>query len=112
MRTRPDLSGEAIRCGRLLPEAEVRGLLALMRLHDARRAARTSPEGDLILLEDQDRSRWNQAQIAEGVALTREALVTAAVGPSALQAAIAAAHTAAPAFAATGWEEIVSLYGF
>jgi RNA polymerase sigma-70 factor (ECF subfamily) len=112
--TRPDLSGEAIRLGRLLvellPEPEVRGLLALMLLHESRRAARTSPEGDLILLEDQDRSLWNQEEIAEGTALVEQALSTGTVGPYTLQAALAAVHAAAPTVAATDWVQIVGLY--
>jgi RNA polymerase sigma-70 factor (ECF subfamily) len=113
--TRPDLSGEAIRLGRLLvellPEAEAMGLLALMLLHESRRATRTSPQGDLVLIEDQDRSLWNHAQIAEGAALVQQALSADAVGPYALQAAIAAIHAIAPSFAATDWAQIVNLYG-
>ncbi len=112
--TRPDLSGEAIRLGRLLvellPEPEVVGLLALMLLHESRRAARTSPEGDLILLEDQDRARWNRGQIAEGAALVERALVSRRFGPYTLQAAIAAVHAQASDPAATDWAEIVGLY--
>jgi len=112
--TRPDLSGEAIRLGRLLvallPEPEVAGLLALMLLHESRRAARTSPEGDLVLLEDQDRSLWNREQIAEGVALVEQALSTRRFGPYTLQAAIAAVHAEAPNVAATDWAQIVALY--
>lgn len=112
--TRPDLSGEAIRLGRLLiellPEPEVRGLLALMLLHEARRPARTSPAGDLVLLEHQDRSAWNQEQIAEGIALVERALSARQFGPYSLQAAIAAVHAAAPSFAATDWRQIVGLY--
>jgi RNA polymerase sigma-70 factor (ECF subfamily) len=112
--TRPDLSGEAIRLGRLLlallPEPEVAGLLALMLLHEARRAARTSPAGDLVLLEDQDRSRWDRAQIAEGTALVERALASRRFGPYTLQAAIAAVHAAAPAAAATDWAQIVRYY--
>ncbi|MBE9160278.1 RNA polymerase sigma factor [Nodosilinea sp. LEGE 06152] len=113
--TRADLSGEAIRLGRLvmelLPNPEVMGLLALMLLQESRRAARTSPEGDLILLADQDRSRWNQAQIAEGRALVQQALSSQQVGPYALQAAIAAVHAEAPSPATTDWTQIVGLYG-
>jgi RNA polymerase sigma-70 factor (ECF subfamily) len=111
--TRHDLSAEAIRLGRLLvdllPEPEAMGLLALMLLHDSRRAARATPQGDLILLEDQDRSLWNRDQIAEGVRLVRRAL---APGPGAyaIQAAIAALHAEAPSTAATDWAEIVGLY--
>jgi RNA polymerase sigma-70 factor (ECF subfamily) len=112
--TRADLSGEAIRLGRLLvallPEPEVIGLLALMLLHESRRAARSSPAGDLILLEDQDRSLWNREQIAEGVALVQQALSSRQFGPYALQAAIAAVHALAPSVAATDWAEVVGLY--
>ncbi len=112
--TRHDLSGEAIRLGRvlieLLPEAEAMGLLALMLLHDSRRAARTSPTGDLILLEDQDRALWNQSQITEGVSLVQRALAAGQVGPYTIQAAIAAAHAQAPSSAATDWNRIVALY--
>jgi RNA polymerase sigma-70 factor (ECF subfamily) len=112
--TRADLSGEAIRLGRLLvallPEPEVLGLLALMLLHESRRAARTSPEGDLILLEDQDRAHWNRGQIAEGQALVVRALSSQRFGPYTLQAAIAAVHAEAPTAAATDWAEIVGLY--
>lgn len=112
--TRADLSGEAIRLGRLLvgvlPEPEVMGLLALMLLQEARRAARMTPEGDLILLEDQDRSLWNRSQIAEGVALVERALVSRRFGPYTLQAAIAAVHAEAETAAATDWPQIVALY--
>jgi RNA polymerase sigma-70 factor (ECF subfamily) len=112
--TRPDLSGEALRLGQLLvellPEGEAVGLLALMLLHEARRAARTSPEGDLILLEDQDRSLWNRDQIAAGTALVEQALASDQVGPYTLQAAIAATYSAAPSFAATDWAGIVGWY--
>ena len=112
--TRHDLSGEAIRLGRvlvgLLPEAEVLGLLALMLLQDSRRAARTSPTGDLILLEQQDRSLWNRDQIAEGTALVEQALASRQVGPYTIQAAIAAVHAEAPDAAATDWAQIVGLY--
>jgi len=112
--TRADLSGEAIRLGRLLvgllPEPEAEGLLALMLLHDSRRAARTSPAGDLVLLEDQDRTRWNRAQIAEGVALVEQALASRRFGPYTLQAAIAAVHAEANDAAATDWAQIVALY--
>jgi RNA polymerase sigma-70 factor, ECF subfamily len=112
--TRADLSGEAVRLGRLLlellPESEVQGLLALMLLHEARRATRTSPEGDLVLLEDQDRGRWNREQIAEGIALVRGALASDSVGAYTLQAAIAAVHASAPDLAATDWAQIVDLY--
>jgi RNA polymerase sigma-70 factor (ECF subfamily) len=112
--TRPDLSGEAIRLGRLLvellPEPEVLGLLALMLLHESRRDARTSPEGELIRLEDQDRSLWNREQIAEGVALVQRALSSDRYGSYTLQAAIAAVHATAPNVAATDWIRIVALY--
>jgi RNA polymerase sigma-70 factor (ECF subfamily) len=112
--TRHDLSGEAIRLGRvlieLLPEPEAMGLLGLMLLQDSRRAARTSPTGDLILLEDQDRSLWNQSQITEGVSLVQRALSTGQVGPYTIQAAIAAVHAQAPSAAATDWGHIVALY--
>jgi RNA polymerase sigma-70 factor (ECF subfamily) len=112
--TRHDFSGEAIRLGRLLtqllPEPEAIGLLALMLLHDSRRAARTSPKGDLILLEDQDRSLWNRDQIAEGVSLVERALSSSAVGPYTIQAAIGAVHARAPGAAATDWAQIVALY--
>ena len=112
--TRHDLSGEAIRLARLLvellPEAEAIGLLALMLLHESRRAARTTGDGDLVLLEDQDRARWNRALIDEGTALTERALATRRVGPYALQAAISAVHAEAPAAAATDWAQITGLY--
>jgi RNA polymerase sigma-70 factor (ECF subfamily) len=112
--TRADLSGEAIRLGRLLyellPEAEVAGLLALMLLQESRRAARTSPTGDLILLVDQDRSLWNREQIAEGKSLVERALASQRIGPYTLQAAIAAVHADAPSADATDWNQIVALY--
>jgi RNA polymerase sigma-70 factor (ECF subfamily) len=112
--TRHDLSGEAIRLGRLLiellPEPESMGLLALMLLHDSRRATRTSPTGDLILLENQDRALWNRGQITEGVSLVARALSSGQVGPYTIQAAIAAAHAQAPSSATTDWTQIVSLY--
>jgi RNA polymerase sigma-70 factor (ECF subfamily) len=112
--TRPDLCGEAVRLARLLvellPEPEAISLLALMLLHEARRAARVSPAGDLVLLEDQDRARWNREGIAEGIALVRQALSSDSVGAYSLQAAIAAAHASAPDFAATDWAQIVGLY--
>ena len=112
--TRVDLSGEAIRLGRLLSELlaepEVLGLLALMLLQESRRAARTSPSGDLILLDQQDRSLWNRAEIAEGSALVERALSSRRIGPYALQAAIAAVHAEAPSSEATDWSEIVGLY--
>jgi RNA polymerase sigma-70 factor, ECF subfamily len=111
---RADLADEAIRLGRLLvellPEPEALGLLALMLLQDSRRAARTSAEGELILLADQDRSRWDRARIAEGTALLRRASSSGPAGPYTLQAAIAAAHATAPTAKATDWDRIVALY--
>lgn len=112
--TRAELTGEAIRLGRLLaelqPEPEVMGLLALMLLHESRRAARTSASGELILLEHQDRSLWNREQIAEGVVLLRKALESGRFGAYTLQAAIAAVHAEANSVAATDWRQIVALY--
>ncbi len=112
--TRADLSGEAIRLGRLLvellPEPEATGLLALMLLQESRRAARTSPAGDLILLEDQDRSLWNRDYISEGVALVERALASRRFGPYTIQAAIAAVHADAPTASATDWAQIAGLY--
>jgi len=112
--TRADLSGEAIRLGRLLiellPEPEVIGLLALMLLQESRRVARTSPAGELVLLDDQDRSLWNRSQIAEGKALVERALSSRRVGRYTLQAAIAAVHADAPRGAETDWDRIVRLY--
>lgn len=112
--TRADLSREAIRLGRLLVELlakpEVLGLLALMLLQESRRFARTSPTGELILLEDQDRSLWNREQIAEGMSLLIRALASRRAGPYTLQAAIAAVHAQAPTAAATDWAQIVELY--
>jgi RNA polymerase sigma-70 factor, ECF subfamily len=112
--TRADLSGEAIRLGRLLkellPVPEVLGLLALMLLQESRRAARTSPGGDLILLADQDRDLWNRECILEGSALVTQALRSRKVGPYTLQAAIAATHAQAPGTAATNWSRIVGFY--
>jgi RNA polymerase sigma-70 factor (ECF subfamily) len=112
--TRADLSGEAIRLGRLLmellPEPEAMGLLALMLLQESRRAARASATGELILLEQQDRSLWNREQISEGVALVERALVSRRFGPYTLQAAIAAVHSEASDTAATDWPQIVALY--
>ncbi len=111
---RPDLASEAIRLGRLLiemlPETEALGLLALMLLHDSRRAARASPAGELILLEEQDRSLWNRLQIDEGSALVARALGTRRYGPYTLQAAISAVHCRAARAADTDWSEIVRLY--
>ena len=111
---RTDVSAEAIRLGRLLmdllPEPEVRGLVALMLLHDARRAARTSGDGELILLDEQDRGLWNRDQIDEGRALVERALASRRFGPYTLQAAIAAVHAEAADAAATDWRQIVGLY--
>jgi RNA polymerase sigma-70 factor (ECF subfamily) len=112
--TRADLSGEAIRVARLLiellPEPEAIGLLAQMLLQESRREARSTASGDLVLLEDQDRSRWDQALIREGGTLVERALETRRFGPYSLQAAIAAVHAAAPSVAQTDWNEIVGLY--
>jgi RNA polymerase sigma-70 factor (ECF subfamily) len=112
--TRYDLSSEALRLGRLLvdllPDPEAIGLLALMLLHESRRAARTSPSGELILLDHQDRSLWNSDQIAEGTRLVQLALSSRRFGPYSIQAAIAAVHAGAPNPAATDWDEIVGLY--
>jgi RNA polymerase sigma-70 factor (ECF subfamily) len=112
--TRHDLSSEAIRLGRLLvellPEPEAIGLLALMLLHESRRAARTSASGELILLDDQDRTLWDRKQIAEGTRLVERALGSRRAGPYSIQAAIAAVHAGAPTAAATDWAEIVGLY--
>jgi RNA polymerase sigma-70 factor (ECF subfamily) len=122
--TRAELTGEAIRLGRLLtelqpepeapkpeiPEPEIIGLLALMLLQESRRAARTSPAGELILLENQDRSLWNRGQIAEGVALVEKALNSRRFGAYTLQAAIAAVHAEAESVAVTDWRQIVALY--
>jgi RNA polymerase sigma-70 factor (ECF subfamily) len=113
--TRVDLSGEAIRLGRLivelLPEPEAMGLLALMLLQESRRAARTSPGGELVLLNDQDRSLWNRDQISEGSALVTRSLASQRFGPYTLQAAIAGVHADAVSADATDWDEIVGLYG-
>jgi RNA polymerase sigma-70 factor (ECF subfamily) len=112
--TRQDLSAEAIRLARLLvellPQPEALGLLALMLLHESRRAARATPTGDLVLLEHQDRSLWNRELIAEGSALVERALATRRAGAYTIQAAISAVHAAAPEAAATDWDEIVGLY--
>jgi RNA polymerase sigma-70 factor (ECF subfamily) len=122
--TRAELTGEAIRLGRLLTElrpepevmgpevmgSEVTGLLSLMLLHESRRGARTSPTGELILLENQDRSLWNREQVAEGVALLEKALKSRRFGAYTLQAAIAAVHAEAESVAATDWRQIVALY--
>jgi len=112
--TRADLTGEAIRLGRLLtellPEPEATGLLALMLLHEARRASRTTPAGEMILLDDQDRSLWDRALIEEGVDLVEHALASRRFGPYTLQAAIAAVHAEATSASATDWPQIVGLY--
>jgi RNA polymerase sigma-70 factor (ECF subfamily) len=112
--TRADLSGEAIRLGRLLvellPEPEAVGLLGLMLLQESRRAARTSPSGELVLLDDQDRSLWNRGQIAEGAALVERALRSRRFGPYTLQGAIAAVQAEAPDAASTDWAQIVGLH--
>src|SRR5829696_6606195 len=112
--TRNDLSAEAIRLGRLLvellPEPEAQGLLALMVLHESRRAARTSPEGELILLDQQDRSLWDRALIVEGIQLVERAIGSRRFGPYTIQAAIAAVHAEATEAGATDWAQIVRLY--
>jgi RNA polymerase sigma-70 factor (ECF subfamily) len=112
--TRHDLSAEAIRLGRLLvellPEPEATGLLALMLLHESRRQARTSADGELVLLDEQDRSLWNREQIVEGVALVERAMRSRQFGPYTLQAAIAAIHAEAQTAAETDWAEIMGLY--
>jgi RNA polymerase sigma-70 factor (ECF subfamily) len=112
--TRADLSGEAIRLGKvlmdLLPDAEVIGLLALMLLHESRRIARTDAQGDLVLLEDQDRSLWNQEQIAEGQRLVQQALASRDFGIYTIQAAISSVHAEASNAASTDWQRIVALY--
>jgi RNA polymerase sigma-70 factor, ECF subfamily len=112
--TRADLCGEAIHLGRLLvdllPEPEARGLLGMMLLHEARRATRTSPDGELVLLEDQDRSRWDATLIAEGISLIEGALSSRRFGPYSIQGAIAAVHAEAATADATDWPQIVGLY--
>ena len=112
--TRVDLSEEAIRLARvlveLLPDPEAIGLLALMLLHESRRAARMTAEGDIILLEQQDRARWNRAMIEEGVKLVQQSLASGQLGSYNLQAAIAAVHSEAPSAEATDWNQIVALY--
>lgn len=112
--TRRDLSEEAIRLGRLLvqdlPDAEAKGLLGLMLIQESRRAARTTPEGDIVLLEDQDRSLWNQAYIAEGSELIQQALASRRFGIYSLQAAIAAVHAEASSPEETDWTQIIALY--
>jgi RNA polymerase sigma-70 factor (ECF subfamily) len=112
--TRADLSAEAIRLGRLivelLPLPEAEGLLALMLLHEARRAARTTTDGELVLLDDQDRSRWDRAMITEGLALVEKAITSRRFGAFTLQAAITAVHAEASDAASTDWAEIVGIY--
>jgi RNA polymerase sigma-70 factor (ECF subfamily) len=112
--TRADLSAEAIRLARLLvallPEPEAIGLLALMLLHESRRTARATPDGDVVLLDAQDRSRWDRAMIDEGTKLLGDALASRRIGPYALQAAIAAVHANAARSEDTDWREIVALY--
>jgi RNA polymerase sigma-70 factor (ECF subfamily) len=112
--TRADLSGEAIRLGKLLvellPEPEAMGLLALMLLHEARRSSRTTPSGEMILLEDQDRTQWDRSQIEQGVDLVERALASHRFGPYTLQAAIAAVHAEATKASTTDWAQIVGLY--
>ncbi len=112
--TRSELSAEAIRLGRvlfeLLPEPEVMGLLSLMLLHESRRTTRVAPDGELVLLEQQDRSRWDGNLIREGVRLVERALATRCFGPYTLQAAIAAVHAEAPTAEATDWRQIAALY--
>ena len=112
--TRANLSEEAIRLGRLLmellPDPEVIGLLALMLLQESRHTARISPTGDLVLLEDQDRSLWNMVQIAEGRELVRRAIASGQIGVYTIQAAIASIHADAPSTAATAWNQIVAWY--
>ena len=112
--TRADLSGEAVRLGRLLlqllPEPEIMGLLALMLLHESRRPARTLANGDLVLLEQQDRTLWNRDRIREGITLIERALASKRIGPYTLQAAIAAVHAEAPSAGETDWAQIVALY--
>ena len=112
--TRHDLSEEAIRLGRLLlellPEPEVMGLMALMLLHESRREARTTPSGDVILLDEQDRARWDRERIAEGTSLLQQALSSRGFGPYTLQAAIAAVHAEAASPMDTDWDQIIGLY--
>jgi RNA polymerase sigma-70 factor (ECF subfamily) len=111
---RTDLSGEAIRLGRLmvalLPEAEAMGLLGLMLIHESRRDTRQTGEGEVVLLADQDRTRWDHGLIAEGTALVDRAFATRQIGPYTLQGAIAAVHAAAPTAGDTDWSEIAALY--
>ena len=111
---RVDLTAEAIRLGRLLlellPDPEAKGLLALMLLHESRREARVSQDGEIILLEEQDRSRWDQQMISEGTALVEQALRSRRFGAYTLQAAISAIHAEAATAAQTDWNQIVVLY--
>ena len=113
--TRADLSGEAIRLCRLLvallPDPEAMGLLALMLLQESRRTARSTPAGDVILLPDQDRAKWDRDLISEGHSLIADAIANGRIGPYVLQAAIAAVHASAPRSEDTDWDEIVRLYG-
>src|SRR5262249_52003345 len=113
--TRADLSGEAIRLGRLvvelLPEPEAIGLLGLIVLQESRRGARATDQGDIVLLEDQDRSRWDAQLIAEGQALVERALSSRQFGVYSIQAAIAAVHASASTAQNTDWRQIVALYG-
>jgi len=112
--TKPDLSAEAIRLGRLvlelLPDPEVMGLLALMLLHESRRTARSTPDGDVILLEEQDRRQWNRNMISEGKELIERSLGTGRFGVYTIQAAISAVHAGASSAAQTDWGQIVALY--
>jgi RNA polymerase sigma-70 factor (ECF subfamily) len=112
--TRDDLCAEAVRLGRLvvefLDDAEAKGLLALMLLHSARRATRVDANGDLVLLEDQDRAQWDRERIAQAQGLIDRAMASRRIGPYVLQAAIALAHASAPGFADTDWRQIVGLY--
>jgi len=112
--TRADLSGEALRLGRLivelLPEPECLGLLAMMLLHESRRSARTADDGEIVLLADQDRSKWDRAVIAEGLALVDRAIAAGPAGPFTLQAAILGVHAQAPDAVATNWDDITGLY--
>lgn len=113
---RVDLTDEAIRLGRLLldllPDPEVKGLLALMLLHESRRESRVSEDGEIILLDDQDRSRWNQDLISKGTTLVEQALRSRRFGVYTIQAAISAIHSEAPTVAQTDWNQIVVLYSF
>lgn len=112
--TRPRLCAEGLRLGRLLarlaPDAETRGLLGLMLLHDARRSTRADPKGDIVLLEHQDRAQWDRSQIAEGARLVEQALASGRWGPYSVQGAIAAVHAESTSWEATDWPQIVGLY--